>query len=385
MTISKDFYRFAQLIVAWFLVLGLFCSCSREPIKVGFIGPLTGPYADLGVQGRNGARLAVEDINKKGGVAGREISLIPCDDESTPQGAVRAYKALADQGVVAVIGPMTSEQSMAVVEVAPSVGIPLVSPTTSTPWLSGKKDLFFRIQPETSRAATALARIVASNPTVNRVCVIADVSNRAHTAPLKEAFVREYERLRGSSVCELAFNSRDESSLQSLLEKIAPYGPDALVILAPARHTGLMLKSLSPLYPSLKFYSCGWAQTEEMIAWAGVYAERIVMVADNRPVDSTDLLRTFSRQYRSRYGIDPSFPAVRAYDAVIFLVEALRECNGRFENLRSVLSRPRIFSGLSGTIILDEYGDAAGDFYIVTVRDGKFKLLDIIEAGDIER
>ncbi|SFM85280.1 ABC transporter substrate-binding protein [Thermodesulforhabdus norvegica] len=362
------------------LVVALLCvACREKPIKIGLLCPLTGPYADLGVHGRNGARLAVEDINRNGGIGGRRITLIVYNDESTLDGAVRGYEALAREGVVTVVGPMTSEQSMAVVKDSSSVGIPLLSPTTSTPWLSGKKDLFFRIQPETDKAAVMLARVIAGRPEIERVCVADDVRNKAHTAPLKQAFVSEYTRLQGRVICDLTIDPLDDRFIESLSEKIGYHNPDALVIMASARHTGQMVRTLSQKYPSLRFFSCGWAQTEELIAQAGIAAERILLLADNMPVEATEPLRRFSWDYRSRYGIKPAFPAVRAHDAVKLLVKALRNCNDDLNNLKEELSRPRTFTALSGRIILDEYGDASGDFYLVTVRGGEFELINRIK------
>lgn len=105
----------------------------RSPIRVGFAGELTGRQADLGVHGRNGAQLAVEAINAAGGVAGRPIELLVRDDRGTSEGAQAADRELISEGVVAIIGHMTSAQTVAgrlVTELAKMV---LFSPAASTP------------------------------------------------------------------------------------------------------------------------------------------------------------------------------------------------------------------------------------------------------------
>lgn len=85
-------------------VLSLPGCVGEDPVLIGFAGQLTGDHADLGVQGRNGATLAVEDVNARGGVAGRPLKLLVHDDRDTPQTAVDADTALIKAGVVAIIG-----------------------------------------------------------------------------------------------------------------------------------------------------------------------------------------------------------------------------------------------------------------------------------------
>ncbi|MFO7717430.1 MAG: ABC transporter substrate-binding protein, partial [Desulfohalobium sp.] len=87
-------------------------ACGQDPIRIGFAVPLTGVYSDLGVHGRNGATLAVEEINDRGGIHGRSLRLLPRDDGNSAAQAKAVDRELIDQGVVAIIGHMTSSQSV---------------------------------------------------------------------------------------------------------------------------------------------------------------------------------------------------------------------------------------------------------------------------------
>ena len=143
----------------------VFCGMSKkEPIRIGFVADLTGKQAELGVQERNGVQLAVEKINAAGGVAGRPIELIIRDDLGTPDGAKRVDQELINLGAVAIIGHATSGQTRGL-QITNSANVILLSPTTSTPDLSGKFENFFRVYPTFSDSAKGFAKHIYENGT----------------------------------------------------------------------------------------------------------------------------------------------------------------------------------------------------------------------------
>lgn len=117
-------------------------ACSRNPIPVGFAGPLSGSSSDLGVQGRNGATLAIEEINEAGGIAGRPLELIARDDWNDPDLVPLLNTELVEEGVVATIGHMTSAPSVVAAALGERGRVLHISPTASAPDLSSRDDLF---------------------------------------------------------------------------------------------------------------------------------------------------------------------------------------------------------------------------------------------------
>ena len=105
--------------------------------------------------------LAVEDLNARGGVAGRQIRLLVEDDLGTPEGAVAADARLRKEGVVAIIGHMTSGLSAAALPEAERAHRALFSPSSSSPAFTGKADVFFRTAPSSLDEAAALAVITS--------------------------------------------------------------------------------------------------------------------------------------------------------------------------------------------------------------------------------
>ena len=119
-------------------------GCSgKKAIRIGFVAQLTGVQAELGVQERNGVQLAMEKINAKGGIGGRPVELVVRDDLGTPEGARAADRDLIEAGVVAIIGHATSGQTMVGLSVTNPARVVMLSPTATTPELSGLDDFFF--------------------------------------------------------------------------------------------------------------------------------------------------------------------------------------------------------------------------------------------------
>ncbi|WP_448383756.1 ABC transporter substrate-binding protein [Desulfosoma sp.] len=361
-------------VVLPFVVAG----CGREPIKIGFSGTLTGPFSDLGIHGRNGARMAVEAINEAGGILGRPLELLVADDLGTPEGAVQADRDLAAQGVVGIIGHMTSSQSMAALPVTEETGVPLISPTTSTPLLSRRKDLFFRVQPTTDTVARSLARWVVGKPTIRTVCALRDLRNEAYTGPWEADFAEEYVRLGQPVPCRLSYKHTEPATVQRLTQTIKAGKPDALLLLSSARDAAFWVRHFLAEGITAHFLSSSWAQTEAFLAEAGGLAHDVLFASPHLPTDSTDELRSFSWEYEKRFGITPSYVAIRAYDALQFLSMALKEAMGIKEKLPEALSRPRTMKSLYGSLTIDGFGDASGPCFIIGVREGKFVVLEFL-------
>ena len=102
---------------------------KEEVVKIGSTAPLTGPVAIYGVTGTNGSKLAMEEINKNGGVLGKKIDFIVLDSKGDATEAVLAYNRLIDEGIVAFIGDAPSKPTLAIAEVAAQDNLPMIAPT----------------------------------------------------------------------------------------------------------------------------------------------------------------------------------------------------------------------------------------------------------------
>ncbi|TVQ98575.1 MAG: amino acid ABC transporter substrate-binding protein [Desulfovibrionales bacterium] len=362
---------FAVLMAAFLLVT----ACGQRPVRIGFAGPLTGPYSDLGVHGRNGAQLALEEINALGGVAGRRLELVVQDDGGTEDGAVEAIAKLIQARVVSIIGHMTSAQSIAALPVAQEAGMILLSPTTSTPELSGIKDVFFRIQPSTDTAAMVLAEYAALDMGLDRIASVRDEANQGYSAPFHHAFAQEFQVHGGDIVLELTVKSRDYPDWLKVAEALNKIDPQAVLFILSARDAAALAQAMHLKGQFLPVISSGWAMTDELFTAGGRTVEKIIFAGHTFRQKPSEAYSRFEQHYRERFGHWPSFAARYAYDALHVMALGLERTQGSRNGLAEALSKIRDYPGLDWPITIDAYGDTFGPIFVTMVRDGQFTTL----------
>jgi branched-chain amino acid transport system substrate-binding protein len=172
------------------LLTGLLGCEKKKPIKIGFVGGLTGPFDELGINGRNGVILAVEEANNAGGISGHPIKLICKDDQQNETRALNVDQELINEGVIAIIGHMTSTMSVKVLPLINKTKILMISPTTSK--LSCQDDYFIRLLPynETNRP---LAQYAYHKLNLRKLTIVYDLSNIEFSQLIRDDITKEFE------------------------------------------------------------------------------------------------------------------------------------------------------------------------------------------------
>lgn len=362
-----------RLSILTAVALLLLSACSEpEPLRIGFSGQLSGPKSDLGVQGRNGALLAVEEINARGGVAGRKLELIAEDDEDTPEGARQADARLVSRKVLAIIGHMTSGQTLAALPDLAASGTILISPTTATPALSEKTDLFFRVITSNVQWARGLADFCAQSGH-GRAFLLGDSDNAGYTDTFLEAFEKRYQEQGGQIAGRLFYSSRKAPDSEKLAQAIRAARPKILVACVSARDLATLAQELRPR--SLGIAVCGppWPSTSDLILVGGKEVEGFEFISNYTEDNTYPAFHAFRERYAKRFGWKPGFAAAFAYESVTVLAEALRRNEGRREGLERALVRGQTLEGIIGPFILDETGDVRRPAFITRIQDGRLK------------
>lgn len=284
------------------------------------------------------------------------------------EGAKKARELLVRQRVSVIIGHMLSTQCLEALAELNRWGVPLVSPVASSPLLSGKRDLFFRLRPDATAPATHLAKHLISRGLL-RAGILYDTKNPGYTEPWVDAFAQATESFGGNILFNTGFSSLDDGADVSLVQTVLEKEPDALLLVASAQETARLIVSLARLKVTFPLFGVGWAQTDRLITEAGSAAQYLVLATNDPPVEEAPGAVEFVRFYKKRFGTLPNFAAVRAYDTVRFLVHALESVAGRPERLREALGQPREFDSLSGRLFMDPYGDVHAESYLMGVRE----------------
>jgi len=366
-------------LVSGTLGLSLSGCAGREPIRVGFAAEMTGKQSDLGAHGRNGARLAVETLNAAGGIDGRPIELLVRDDQGTSEGAQAADRELIEAGVVAIVGHMTSGQTMAAYPVTEAAGMVLLSPAATTPDLSGRDDLFFRVVPSHLAQAQALARHARLEYGLARVAGVRDEDNDAYTRSYWAAFADEFRALGGQVVGEARFSSSEAPDFGSLVAELRSSDPQGVLIMASALDTAFIAQQTRLNGWQVPLFASAWAQTEVLIQTGGQAVDGLETTIVFDVNSQSPAFLDFKARYQERFGLPPTFAAGEAYEAVLVLAAALGKTGGRAQGLPQALLETQDSEGLIGRISLDAYGDAERSLFLIAVQDGRFVTVTALE------
>jgi len=350
-------------------------ACQKnEPIKIGFVGGLTGRNGDLGTAGRDGAQLAVDTINADGGVNGRRLELIVKDDKSDPEEAKRTVSELVNEKAAVIIGPMTSVIAAATVPLADSTRVLMFSPTVSSNDFNGRDDFFFHLNLNQDTARTT-AEQAFTRQGARTAALVYDISNNSYTATVAEGFTKRFVELGGSITINQPFNSKEKPDLMKLARTVTSLKPQVVFIIAGALDSAIICQQFKKMKTTGKFFIAEWGGTKEFLK-AGGNAVSGVNIYQHFNADSTHPpFIAFRDSFLRRFGDTPGFASTYSYESVSIIAEALIK-NADASRLKETIIAMHQFKGLQGDITIDRFGDPQRAVFLMQVRDGKFSRVE---------
>lgn len=222
-------------VISLTLGLSLLSGCSSKAedekiIKIGAIGPLTGKASTYGQSVKNGAELLQEEINKSGGINGKEIQFIFEDDQADPTPSIQAFNKLVDNDkVVAILGPVTSGATTAVAPNATSKKIPLITPTATEPNITNKGgEYVFRGCFVDSFQGEILAKYAKESLSKKTAAVLYNAGSD-YSKGIADTFKKDFESKGGQVTEYLSYNDGD-TDFNAQLTKIKSTNPNVLVL-----------------------------------------------------------------------------------------------------------------------------------------------------------
>lgn len=356
-------------------------TAKNDPVVVGYLGGLSGRSSGLGLAGRDGALLAVEQANAAGGIDGRKIVLETADDGASATAPAAGLRALVAQGAIAVVGPMTSASASMAAPVAQELGVPLISPTVSSTDFTGKDDMFLRVCSDNRMYANQLAEVLAKGRPAPRAAVVYDLGNESYSRSLYSHFSEKLSGLGGSITTTATFSSGENTDFSALAQQATTGAPDAVFVIANPIDSALMCQRLRLEGYKGSILLAHWAASgsNDLLETGGSSLDGVILL-DNYDRESTSKPFTdMVAAFRQRFGSEPSFASIHAYDSMRLVIEAAR--SGRSDRMsmkRAILkSAGAPFAGLQEDFTLDSNGDTVRRFYPTTIRNGEFVDLSV--------
>jgi branched-chain amino acid transport system substrate-binding protein len=350
----------------------LLAACSPPPpIKLGFLGGLSGKFSDLGIATRNGALLSIETANAAGGIDGRKLSLVEMDDKQDSAAAIQAITELEAQGVVGVIGPSTSSMAVAVTPFANEKQLLLIAPTATTNVLSKKDDYFFRSVGDAAHYGIAAAqRHFATG--IRRAALVQDLANKDYTENWGTPYAQTFTALGGTITTVEHFTSTQKPDYQSLAQNIVKSQPELVVTVASSSDSALIAQRVRGIAPTMRLAGAGWASTERLIELGGAAVEGMLFEQYFYRFDPSPGFQSFLAAYRERFHSEPGFGAVLAYDATQLMLAGLRQTHGAKDGLKAAVLATGTVDGAQDKVTVDAFGDAVRPVYFGVVKNGAF-------------
>lgn len=369
---SRQLRRWGVIAVLLLILVAIGCD-RNKPIKIGFVGGLTGRFSDLGTSARNGVILAVEEINRKGGINGRQVELVVRDDQQDPEIAVKVDRELIREKVVAIIGHETSAMSVAATPLINDKKMLMLSPTTATNQLSGIDDYFFRVLSASASAIDFFAEYAYQFHELRQLAVVYDQSNEAFSEEWFTRFRTIYNR-NGGVIVAVPFTPGPQTNFADLARQVQEASVDGVLLVANPLDSAMLAQHLRMINSEAVLLATMWAMEESFISQAGPAAEGVVFCHwyIHEPVDDHD--RQFHEAFTARFSSAMNFGAHFGYEAASVLFQALA-VNPDPAALKQTILAKKTFQGLHDEIIFDSNGDTFRKVYLMTVRNGRFESL----------
>jgi branched-chain amino acid transport system substrate-binding protein len=351
---------------------------AADPIKIGVMAESSGPNAEAGVYQINGAKMALEEINKAGGVLGRQIELHIEDNQSTNPGSVLAVSKLTSGGdLAALIGSVRSTQIQAVAPTVMKAGLPMVIGGTDYGLTHSNNPWIFRARPNDGYSAKVIADFGVNTLKLKKWAIVH--STDAFGNGGKNNLTESLKALGVTPVTVQGFTSNSQDFTPIVLA-IKQSGADVVSsYIANSTDVGIFAKQLRQLGVKAEWVGSPSVSTDTAMKLAADALHGTYSIADFA-VGSSPEAEAYAKKYKEKYKIEPDLYSAWSFDAVNLLALAIKNANStKPEEIKKALHAIKGYKGVEGTYNFDKNGDGLHGYNIVKNEGGKIKFVKHID------
>jgi branched-chain amino acid transport system substrate-binding protein len=369
-----------KFLIALLAIIFAFSGCNscnqkqqknkKEEIKIGAVFDATGSLSYMGKWSQEGALLAVDDINKSGGIDGRQIKLIIEDGGTDANKTVSAFqKLINDDKVNIAIGFNSSSGLMAAAPVANSKKVVILSSGAASPSVTDAGDFIFRNRLSGKLEVEAMAKFIANEKNQKEVGII--YINNDYGKGFEKIFHSMFEAAGGKVLLEEGYE-QNQTDFKSLVKKFKDKKIKIVYLISFAKEGGNLLKQSYEQNFMPNWYSSNAIEGPEFIEIGGKATEGLIYsVAKYDAKDSLSL--KFNNEYNSKYGYNSEMFAANAYDAIKIAAMSVTKTDGNGDQIKTYLyDSIKNYPGVAGLTAFDKNGDVEKPVMFKTIKDGKF-------------
>ena len=359
---------------------------DADKYYIGGIGPTTGATAIYGTAVKNGAQIAVDEINAAGGINGKQIEYRFEDDQNDAEKSVNAYNTLKDWGMQMLVGTTTTAPCIAVAGKTASDNMFQITPSASAPdVLSSGNGNIFQVCFTDPNQGIASAQYIAENKLAKKVGIIYDSSD-VYSSGIEEKFEAEAKDKGLQIVSKAAFTADSKTDFGTQLQKAKDAGADLLFLPIYYQEASIILKQADTMGYKPKFFGVDGMDGILTVENFDTKLAEGVMLLTPFAADAKDkAVQNFVKTYKEKYKDTPNQFAADSYDAVYALKAAIEEskattdmsASDMCDALKGAMTKIKM-QGLTGGkdgLTWNESGEVTKSPKAVIIKNGAYKAL----------
>lgn len=353
-------------------LVGLWGCGEQQVHKIGVLLPLTGSISNVGKASRDAIILAAEEFNAAAKTTRVPVELIIRNNGLDEELCKKAILDLTGQGVVGLLGPVTSTMGLTVAPLVNLHSLPTISPTASTDQLSNLDDYFFRVIPSTSEAAKKTAEYVVKEKKYRYVQLILDERNGGYTESWFQSFQKRFQELDGGVIRKTTYTSGPNYDFYTMLQEMTHTDITCYILVVNALDGALIAQQLKKLNISKPLIASEWTLTGELLEYGGKAIEGMEFFHSFNLNDGSKRYLDFNQRFMARFGYSPSFFSVYSYNSATILFSSLTDdSDPRQIKKRIINNQP--YRGIDKDIEFNRYGDVLAKYTLLKVVNNSFK------------
>lgn len=373
--------RTRTLVVTLLLVVASLAAvppagAAGGEILIGMDTPVTGPNAANGALWIKAVKLAEKQINAGGGINGKQIKVLINDDQSTNPGALAAVnKSIEQDKVLALLGPTTSTQILAVSETIKTAAIPTLVGGSAVAVTRQGNPWLFRVRPDDSIVAQGMVKFIKEDMKLTKVGLLHDADAfGTGGADLVEKYAKES----GLTIVKREKYTGSDRDFTAQLLSLKSAGTEVMVVYATAGPAiAVIQRQYRQIGSPFKFLGSPTSAQENTLALSKEAAEGLIAMMDNVPGEA---LKKYAADYRKEYNEDLNTFAAFDYDGLMILANAIKKGGEDRAKIREALLATKGYVGVLGTYSFTSNGDSLHTATVVQIENGKPKVLKIVNV-----
>ncbi len=359
---------------------------DADKYYIGGIGPTTGATAIYGTAVKNGAQIAVDEINAAGGINGKQIEYRFEDDQNDAEKAVNAYNTLKDWGMQMLVGTTTTAPCIAVAGKTASDNVFQITPSASSPdVLSSGNGNVFQVCFTDPNQGVASAQYIAENKLATKIGIIYDSSD-VYSSGIEEKFEAEAKTQGLNIVSKAAFTADSKTDFGTQLQKAKDAGADLLFLPIYYQEASIILKQADTMGYKPKFFGVdGMDGILTVENFDTKLAEYVMLLTPFAADEKDKTVQNFVKTYKEKYEDTPNQFAADSYDAVYALKAAIEEskattdmsASDMCDALKGAMTKIKM-QGLTGGkdgLTWNESGEVTKSPKAVIIKNGAYKAM----------